>query len=118
MRSLIKLDRAMQIKRIEGKAALEQCLLAKQTLKYSCKRYVQDHPWTTLGMSALLAITVTKLGKSSRIKSSISSISLLLNGALNLNQQLSTSATSSAALSSETKAERPNDAPAFKNSMT
>jgi len=103
----------MQIKRIEGKAALEQCLLAKQTLKFSCKRYLQEHPWTSVGVSALLAIAVTKLGKASRIKSSISSMRLLLNGALDLNKwdinkQLSrasaSQATSSAALSSETKA--------------
>lgn len=49
MRSLTKLDRAMQIKRIEGKAALEQCLLDKQTLKFTSNRFVQENPWTALG---------------------------------------------------------------------
>lgn len=44
MRSLTKLDRAMQIKRIEGKAALEQCLLDKQTLKFTSNRFVQRKP--------------------------------------------------------------------------
>lgn len=71
MRSLTKLDRAMQIKRIEGKAALEQCLLDKQTLKFTSNRFVQENPWTALGLSAFAAIAVAKAGRLSRVTSSL-----------------------------------------------
>ncbi|EGQ8509238.1 hypothetical protein [Vibrio parahaemolyticus] len=112
MRSLTKLDRAMQIKRIEGKAALEQCLLDKQTLKFTSNRFVQENPWTALGLSAFAAIAVAKAGRLSRVTSSLSSISLLLNGAMDLSGQLAKSS-SSAASSKEAgeEAAQPSDLP-------
>ncbi|EPM4835721.1 hypothetical protein CV742_09575 [Vibrio parahaemolyticus] len=112
MRSLTKLDRAMQIKRIEGKAALEQCLLDKQTLKFTSNRFVQENPWTALGLSAFAAIAVAKAGRLSRVTSSLSSISLLLNGAMDLSDQLAKSS-SSAASSKEAgeEAAQPSDLP-------
>ncbi|WP_274005212.1 hypothetical protein [Vibrio parahaemolyticus] len=112
MRSLTKLDRAMQIKRIEGKAALEQCLLDKQTLKFTSNRFVQENPWTALGLSAFAAIAVAKAGRLSRVTSSLSSISLLLNGAMDLSGQLAKS--SSCAASSKEAGEeavQPSDLP-------
>ncbi|HHG3230514.1 TPA: hypothetical protein ACPVXW_002069 [Vibrio parahaemolyticus] len=114
MRSLTKLDRAMQIKRIEGKAALEQCLLDKQTLKFTSNRFVQENPWTALGLSAFAAIAVAKAGRLSRVTSSLSSISLLLNnGAMDLSGQLAKSSSSSAASSKEAgeEAAQPSDLP-------
>ncbi|WP_079379723.1 hypothetical protein [Vibrio parahaemolyticus] len=113
MRSLTKLDRAMQIKRIEGKAALEQCLLDKQTLKFTSNRFVQANPWTALGLSAFAAIAVAKAGRLSRVTSSFSSISLLLNGAMDLSGQLVKSSSSSAASSKEAgeEAAQPSDFP-------
>lgn len=112
MRSLTKLDRAMQIKRIEGKAVLEQCLLNKQTLKFTSNRFVQENPWTALGLSAFAAIAVAKAGRLSRVTSSLSSISLLLNGAMDLSGQLAKSS-SSAASSKEAgeEAAQPSDLP-------
>ncbi|MFW0982882.1 hypothetical protein [Vibrio parahaemolyticus] len=112
MRSLTKLDRAMQIKRIEGKAALEQCVLDKQTLKFTSNRFVQENPWTALGLSAFAAIAVAKAGRLSRVTSSLSSISLLLNGAMDLSGQLAKSS-SSAASSKEAgeEAAQPSDLP-------
>lgn len=112
MRSLTKLDRAMQIKRIEGKAALEQCLLDKQTLKFTSNRFVQENPWTALGLSAFAAIAVAKAGRLSRVTSSLSSISFLLNGAMDLSGQLVKSS-SSAASSKEAgeEAAQPSDLP-------
>ncbi|ASO17428.1 hypothetical protein [Vibrio parahaemolyticus] len=113
MRSLTKLDRAMQIKRIEGKAALEQCLLDKQTLKFTSNRFVQENPRTALGLSAFAAIAVAKAGRLSRVTSSLSSISLLLNGAMDLSGQLAKSSSSSAASSKEAgeEAAQPSDLP-------
>lgn len=113
MRSLTKLDRAMQIKRIEGKAALEQCLLDKQTLKFTSNRFVQENSWTALGLSAFAAIAVAKAGRLSRVTSSLSSISFLLNGAMDLSGQLVKSSSSSAASSKEAdeKAAQPSDLP-------
>ncbi|MFL0913385.1 hypothetical protein ACJO1G_15850 [Vibrio parahaemolyticus] len=112
MRSLTKLDRAMQIKRIEGKAALEQCLLNKQTLKFTSNRFVQENPWTALGLSAFAAIAVAKAGRLSRVTSSLSSISLLLNGVMDFSGQLAKSS-SSAASSKEAgeEAAQPSDLP-------
>ncbi|AOV91291.1 TPA: hypothetical protein NJ057_001876 [Vibrio parahaemolyticus] len=102
----------MQIKRIEGKAALEQCLLDKQTLKFTSNRFVQENPWTALGLSAFAAIAVAKAGRLSRVTSSLSSISLLLNGAMDLSGQLAKSS-SSAASSKEAgeEAAQPSDLP-------
>ncbi|EQB8942839.1 hypothetical protein ACYVMA_002329 [Vibrio parahaemolyticus] len=117
MRSLTKLDRAMQIKRIEGKAALDQCLLDKQTLKFTSNRFVQENPWTALGLSAFaaiaVAIAVAKAGRLSCVTSSLSSISLLLNGAMDLSGQLVKSSSSSAASSKEAgeEAAQPSDLP-------
>ncbi|EHH1048355.1 hypothetical protein J7I00_000979 [Vibrio parahaemolyticus] len=103
----------MQIKRIEGKAALEQCLLDKQTLKFNSNRFVQENPWTALGLSAFAAIAVAKAGRMSRVTSSLSSISLLLNGAMDLSGQLAKSSSSSAASSKEAgeEAAQPSDLP-------
>ncbi|HBC3425211.1 hypothetical protein JL857_16845 [Vibrio parahaemolyticus] len=103
----------MQIKRIEGKAALEQCLLDKQTLKFASNRFVQENPWTALGLSAFAAIAVAKAGRLSRVTSSLSSISLLLNGAMDLSGQLAKSSSSSAASSKEAgeEAAQPSDLP-------
>ncbi|ELB2040106.1 hypothetical protein AB0533_000057 [Vibrio parahaemolyticus] len=102
----------MHIKRIEGKAALEQCLLDKQTLKFTSNRFVQENPWTALGLSAFAAIAVAKAGRLSRVTSSLSSISLLLNGAMDLSGQLAKSS-SSAASSKEAgeEAAQPSDLP-------
>ncbi|ODZ31001.1 hypothetical protein BBM38_11860 [Vibrio parahaemolyticus] len=102
----------MQIKRIEGKAALEQCVLDKQTLKFTSNRFVQENPWTALGLSAFAAIAVAKAGRLSRVTSSLSSISLLLNGAMDLSGQLAKSS-SSAASSKEAgeEAAQPSDLP-------
>ncbi len=112
MRSLTKLDRAMQIKRIEGKAALEQCLLDKQTLQFTSNRFVQENPWTALGLSAFAAIAVAKAGRLSRVTSSLSSISLLLNGAMDLSGQLAKSSSSAASLKEAgEEAVQPSDLP-------
>ncbi|ELB2182147.1 TPA: hypothetical protein JG821_000698 [Vibrio parahaemolyticus] len=102
----------MQIKRIEGKAALEQCLLDKQTLKFTSNRFVQENPWTALGLSAFAVIAVAKAGRLSRVTSSLSSISLLLNGAMDFSGQLAKSS-SSAASSKEAgeEAAQPSDLP-------
>ncbi|ENL1285098.1 hypothetical protein AB4T36_001156 [Vibrio parahaemolyticus] len=86
----------MQIKRIEGKAALEQCLLDKQTLKFTSNRFVRENPWTALGLSAFAAIAVAKVGRLSRVTSSLSSISLLLNGAMDMSGQLAKASSSTA----------------------
>ncbi|MCC3785434.1 hypothetical protein IB298_13275 [Vibrio parahaemolyticus] len=87
----------MQIKRIEGKIALEQCLLDKQTLKFTSNRFVREYPWTTaLGLSAFAAVAVANAGRLSRVTSSLSSISLLLNGAMDMSGQLAKSSSSSA----------------------
>ncbi|MBE4082603.1 hypothetical protein HJ110_09615 [Vibrio parahaemolyticus] len=103
----------MQIKRIEGKAALEQCLLDKQTLKFTSNRFVQENPWTAFGLSAFAAIAVAKAGRLSRVTSSLSSISLLLNGAMDLSGQLVKSSSSFAASSKEAgeEAAQPSDLP-------
>ncbi|OCP87575.1 hypothetical protein AKH13_18730 [Vibrio parahaemolyticus] len=103
----------MQIKRIEGKAALEQCLLDKQTLKFTSNRFVRGYPWTALGLSAFAAIAVANAGRLSRVTSSLSSISLLLNGAMDMSGQLAKSSSSSATSSKEAgeEAAQPSDLP-------
>ncbi|HCE2340737.1 TPA: hypothetical protein NJ528_002002 [Vibrio parahaemolyticus] len=102
----------MQIKRIEGKAALEQCLLDKQTLKFTSNRFVQENPWTALGLSAFAAIAVAKAGRLSRVTSSLSSISLLLNGAMDLSGQLAKSSSSAASpKEAGEEAAQPSDLP-------
>lgn len=94
MHSLIKLNQTIQIKRIEGKAALEQCRLAKQALTVTSNRFVRENPWTTLGISALAAIAVAKAKRLAHVTSSISSIRWLLNDTLALNDPLSPSSSS------------------------
>ncbi|MDF4604621.1 hypothetical protein P3509_34370, partial [Vibrio parahaemolyticus] len=75
--------------------------------------FVQENPWTALGLSAFAAIAVAKAGRLSRVTSSLSSISLLLNGAMDLSGQLAKSSSSSAASSKEAgeEAAQPSDLP-------
>lgn len=97
MHSLRKLNRTMQTRRIEGKVALRRCCLAKQTLIVSSRRLVQQNPWATLGIAALMAGVVARGGRLSRMASSVSSLRLLLNGVAGLNGTRYASASQKAA---------------------
>lgn len=89
MASITKLDQAMKIKRLEGKAALEQCLFAKERLKFTSTRFVQQNPWPAVGLSALVAFVLARSGQLSRVTSSVSSLALLLNSVTTLDGQVS-----------------------------
>ncbi|ASA54821.1 hypothetical protein BSQ33_03155 [Vibrio gazogenes] len=77
----------MQIKRTEGKAALAQCQLDKQTLQFTATRFVRENPWTTLGISACAVLAVSRVKGLSGMMSSISSISVLFGGTMDLSRQ-------------------------------
>ncbi|WNJ95577.1 hypothetical protein RND59_00190 [Vibrio ruber] len=86
---LTKLNRDIQIKRTEGKAALTQCLLAKQTLQFTATRFVRENPWMTLGIGGFVVFAVAKVRRLPGMRSSISAISLLFSGTMNVSRQLS-----------------------------
>ncbi|MFH4616083.1 hypothetical protein WMQ45_15585 [Vibrio diabolicus] len=88
MRSLQKLNRAMRIKRMEGKASLEQCCLSMEMFTFTAKKFVKENPWTTLGISAVVAVTAAKAGRLSRLTSSISSMGLLASSVSELTDSL------------------------------
>ncbi|MFB5142215.1 hypothetical protein WJW34_13195 [Vibrio diabolicus] len=88
MRSLQKLNRAMRIKRMEGKASLEQCCLSMEMFTFTTKKFVKENPWTTLGISAVVAVTAAKAGRLSRLTSSISSMGLLASSVSELTDSL------------------------------
>ncbi|PFG45607.1 hypothetical protein ATG66_3903 [Vibrio sp. ES.051] len=89
MRSLQKLNRAMQVKRMEGKASLEQCCLSMEMFTFTTKKFVREHPWTTLGVSALVAVIAAKAGRLSRLTSSISSMGFFVNSVSDITASLS-----------------------------
>ena len=88
MRSLQKLNRAMRIKRMEGKASLDQCCLSMEMFTFTTKKFVKENPWTTLGISAVVAVTAAKAGRLSRLTSSISSMGLLASSVSELTDSL------------------------------
>ncbi|EGQ9571693.1 hypothetical protein QNE77_000102 [Vibrio alginolyticus] len=61
---------------MEGKASLEQCCLSMEMFTFTTKKFVRENPWTTLGISAVVAVTAAKAGRLSRLTSSISSSSM------------------------------------------
>ncbi|WP_157634952.1 hypothetical protein [Vibrio rhizosphaerae] len=103
---LTKLNRAMQIKRTEGKAALRQCRLDKQTLMFSSRRFVRENPWLTLGIGACAALAVTKVRGISGMMSSISSISVLFGSTMELSRQFADQAASEQSISESSISEQ------------
>ncbi|MDW6092541.1 hypothetical protein SBX64_08285 [Vibrio rhizosphaerae] len=103
---LTKLNRAMQIKRTEGKAALRQCRLDKQTLMFSSRRFVRENPWLTLGLGGFAVFAVVKARRLPGVNSSISAISLLFSGTMELSRQFADQAASEQSISESSISEQ------------
>ncbi|SJN59204.1 hypothetical protein VR7878_03288 [Vibrio ruber DSM 16370] len=103
---LTKLNRDIRIKRTEGKAALTQCLLAKQTLQFTATRFVRENPWMTLGIGACAAFAVTKVRGISGMMSSVSSISVLFGSTMELSRQFADQAASEQSISESSISEQ------------
>ncbi|WP_331437291.1 DUF883 C-terminal domain-containing protein [Vibrio mytili] len=88
MHSLRKLNRAVKIKRMEGKASLKQCCLTMEMFTFTSKKFVREHPWTALGISTVLAIAAAKTGRLSRLASSISSMGFLASSVSDITESL------------------------------
>ncbi|WP_395187463.1 hypothetical protein [Vibrio diabolicus] len=73
---------------MEGKASLEQCCLSMEMFTFTAKKFVKENPWTTLGISAVVAVTAAKAGRLSRLTSSISSMGLLASSVSELTDSL------------------------------
>ncbi|MBS9905683.1 hypothetical protein J4H53_10465 [Vibrio alginolyticus] len=73
---------------MEGKASLEQCCLSMEMFTFTTTKFVRENPWTTLGISAVVAVTAAKAGRLSRLTSSISSMGLLVSSVSDITDSL------------------------------